>query len=132
MAFAIKRVYEPAASADGIRVLVDRLWPRGVSKSKAHLDQWMKDVAPSPKLRQWFGHKPERFAEFKARYRKEIKGNAQLAELRKLGRGAHVTLLYGARDPEMNQAAVLLGILSKAANKGTGRKTARKRAKSVA
>jgi uncharacterized protein YeaO (DUF488 family) len=73
----------------------------------------MKDVAPSPKLRLWFGHRPERFAEFKKRYKKEIAGNAALAQLRKLGRGAVVTLLYGARDPDINQAVVLQAILRK-------------------
>jgi uncharacterized protein YeaO (DUF488 family) len=121
MTFAIKRVYEPAAPSDGIRVLVDRLWPRGVSKSKAHLDHWMKDIAPSPKLRLWFGHRPERFAEFKKRYAKEIDGNPMLAELRRLGKGAVVTLLYGARDPEMNQAAVLQAILRKRARSNAGK-----------
>jgi uncharacterized protein YeaO (DUF488 family) len=126
MTFEIKRVYEPAASSDGVRVLVDRLWPRGVSKAKAHLDHWMKDVAPSPRLRQWFGHRPERFAEFKKRYRKEINGSAQLVELRRLGRGARVTLLYGARDPEMNQAAVLQTILKSAGRKRADRSVAKK------
>jgi uncharacterized protein YeaO (DUF488 family) len=129
MTFEIKRIYEPAASSDGTRVLVDRLWPRGVTKSKAHLDQWMKDIAPSPQLRSWFGHRPERFAEFKKRYAKEIDGNPKLAELRRLGRGAVVTLLYGARDPEMNQAAVLQSILRKSARsniaKGAGTKKSR-------
>jgi uncharacterized protein YeaO (DUF488 family) len=99
MTFQIKRVYEPAKPSDGIRVLVDRLWPRGVKKATAHLDYWMKDVAPSPRLRLWFGHRRERFAEFGKRYKKELNGNAELAELRKLGRGALITLLYGARDP---------------------------------
>ena len=128
MTFQIKRVYEPPAPSDGIRILVDRLWPRGVKRSKAHLDQWMKDIAPSPRLRQWFGHEPERFAEFKARYRKEIKGSSQLAELRKLGRGSRVTLLYGARDPEMNQAAVLQSILKSAPRKsGAGKRVSKKR-----
>ncbi len=112
MSFRIKRAYEPAAATDGIRVLVDRLWPRGVSKQKARLDHWMKDIAPSTKLRAWFGHKPERFAEFKRRYKLEIAGNPVLDELRKLGRGRIVTLVYGARDPEINQAAVLLTILT--------------------
>jgi uncharacterized protein YeaO (DUF488 family) len=116
MTFQAKRIYEPAAPSDGIRVLVDRLWPRGVTKSKAHLDCWMKDIAPSPKLRLWFGHRPERFAEFKKRYAKEIAGNPKLAELRRLGRGGVVTLLYGARDPEMNQAAVLQSILRRNAS----------------
>jgi uncharacterized protein YeaO (DUF488 family) len=117
MTFKIKRVYEPAAPSDGVRVLVDRLWPRGVSKSKAHLDHWMKDIAPSAKLRLWFGHRPERFAEFKTRYAKEIDGNPKLAELHRLGKGAVVTLLYGARDPEMNQAAVLQSLLKSGARK---------------
>ncbi len=99
MTFEIKRVYEPAAASDGIRVLVDRLWPRGEKKSKARLDYWMKNVAPSPGLRQWFGHRPERFAEFKKRYLKELVGNPDVSELRGLGKRARVTLLYGARDP---------------------------------
>jgi uncharacterized protein YeaO (DUF488 family) len=111
MTFQIKRVYEPAKPSDGIRVLVDRLWPRGVKKSSARLDHWMKDVAPSPRLRLWFGHKPERFAEFSKRYKRELADNGELPELRKLGRGALVTLLYGARDPEMNHAVVLLSVL---------------------
>ena len=113
MAFQIKRVYEPAKSSDGIRVLVDRLWPRGVKKTTARLDYWMKDVAPSPRLRLWFGHRPERFAEFGKRYKKELNGNPELAELRKLGRGALVTLLYGARDPQVNHALVLQSVLRK-------------------
>jgi uncharacterized protein YeaO (DUF488 family) len=127
MAFQIKRVYEPAAPSDGIRVLVDRLWPRGVTKSKAHLDDWMKDIAPSPKLRLWFGHRPERFAEFKKRYAKEIDGNPKLAELRQLGKGAVVTLLYGARDPEMNQAAVLQSLLRKGARSKPAKKAGTKK-----
>jgi uncharacterized protein YeaO (DUF488 family) len=101
MTFRIKRVYDEPAPSDGMRVLVDRLWPRGLRK---------KDVAPSTDLRRWFGHEPERFAEFKRRYRKELSRDA-FGELRKLGRGRTVTLLYGARDPEMNQAAVLLSLL---------------------
>jgi uncharacterized protein YeaO (DUF488 family) len=113
MAFQIKRVYEPAKSSDGIRVLVDRLWPRGVKKTTAHLDYWMKDVAPSPRLRLWFGHRPERFAEFGKRYKKELSGNPELAELSKLGRSALVTLLYGARDPQVNHALVLQSVLRK-------------------
>lgn len=122
MTFQIKRVYEAAAAADGTRVLVDRLWPRGVSKVDAHLALWLKDVAPSPKLRLWFDHDPERFAEFGTRYRRELAGNAALLELRKLGRGHVVTLLYGARDPEVNHARVLLSVLS-------GRRSVAKRKK---
>ena len=127
MTFQVKRVYEPAAPSDGVRVLVDRLWPRGVKKSKAHLDHWMKDIAPSPGLRLWFGHRPERFAEFKKRYAKEIDGNPRLAELRQLGKGAVVTLLYGARDPEMNQAAVLQNILRKSPRSKAARNAGNKK-----
>ncbi|MEJ0037735.1 MAG: DUF488 family protein [Gammaproteobacteria bacterium] len=111
MTFRIKRVYEPAIEADGMRILVDRLWPRGVSKVNAHLTQWLKDVAPSPELRRWFDHKPERFAEFSRRYEKELEDSAALKELRKLGRNEVVTLVYGARDPEINHARVLLTLL---------------------
>jgi uncharacterized protein YeaO (DUF488 family) len=111
MTFQIKRIYESAQPSDGTRILVDRLWPRGVKKTDAHLDAWMKDVAPSPALRLWFGHKPERFAEFRVRYEKEMAGNAAVDELRKIGRGKLVTLLYAARDPEVNHAAVLRSIL---------------------
>jgi len=110
MTFRIKRVYEKPASTDGMRVLVDRLWPRGLKKTDAKIDLWMKEVAPSTELRRWFGHEPERFTEFKRRYRKELSKEA-FGELRKLGMAKTVTLLYGARDPEMNQAAVLLEIL---------------------
>jgi uncharacterized protein YeaO (DUF488 family) len=124
MAFKIKRIYEPAEPADGIRVLVDRLWPRGVKKATAYLDYWMKDVAPSPRLRLWFGHRPERFAEFGKRYKKELNGNPELAELRKLGRGALVTLLYGARDPQVNHALVLQSVLRKAGTTKRKRKAA--------
>src|SRR3954467_1749704 len=111
MSFQIKRVYEPAGPKDGIRVLVDRLWPRGLKKARAQLDHWIKDVAPTPELRSWFGHKPERFAEFRKRYRKELMANPALPELRKLGRGRAVTLLYGAHDPKINHAIVLLSVL---------------------
>ena len=117
MAFHIKRVYEPPAASDGQRILVDRLWPRGLRKADAKIDRWMKEVAPSTALRSWFGHKPERFAEFRRRYAAEMADNPALAELRKLGRGKTVTLLYGARDPDQNQAAVLLGMLHRRAGK---------------
>jgi uncharacterized protein YeaO (DUF488 family) len=111
MAVKIKRIYEPAVAADGTRILVDRLWPRGVSKARAKLALWMKDVAPSPKLRVWFGHRPERFREFGRRYQKELTGNPLVGELRKLARRERVTLLYGAHDPKINHAAVLQTIL---------------------
>ena len=111
MAVLIKRVYEPASAADGTRILVDRLWPRGVSKARARLSFWMKDIAPSPKLRVWFGHRPERFKQFSRRYKKELARNAAVGELRKLARRKRVTLLYGAHDPKINHAAVLQAIL---------------------
>jgi uncharacterized protein YeaO (DUF488 family) len=106
---ALKRAYEPPAKGDGSRILVDRLWPRGLSKKKAALDGWMKDVAPSPALRKWFDHKPERFQEFAKRYRAELKANPALEELRDLK--GKVTLIYGARDPKINHAVVLAKVL---------------------
>jgi uncharacterized protein YeaO (DUF488 family) len=111
MTFQIKRVYEPASPKDGTRILVDRLWPRGLKKSDTQLASWMKEIAPSPALRQWFGHQPERFSEFRRRYTAELRKNPAFPELRRLGRGQQVTLLYGAHDPEVNHAAVLLSAL---------------------
>jgi uncharacterized protein YeaO (DUF488 family) len=105
----IKRAYEPAARTDGSRILVDRLWPRGVSKRKAALDGWCKQVAPSPALRKWFGHKPERFKDFAKRYRAELKGNPALNELRDIK--GKLTLVYGAKDPKINHAIVLAKVL---------------------
>ncbi|MBC7441530.1 MAG: DUF488 family protein [Ramlibacter sp.] len=116
MGMRIKRVYDEPAAADGVRVLVDRLWPRGVSKGRARLDLWLKDVAPSPDLRTWWNHDPERQAEFAARYIAELDGAPEtrqaVAELRALvARNAaehtETTLLYGARDPLVNHARVL-------------------------
>lgn len=114
MSFKIKRVYEAPKTSDGIRVLVDRLWPRGLKKADVELGHWMKDVAPSPALRQWFGHDPDRFTDFKRRYTAELKSNPALAELRELGTRRVVTLLYGAKDPEINHAVVLLSALRQA------------------
>nr|WP_275419250.1 DUF488 family protein [Acrocarpospora phusangensis] len=110
----IKRVYDEVDPGDGFRVLVDRLWPRGVSKEEAHLDLWLKDVAPSTELRTWFGHRADRFAEFSARYVDELDGNPAVDTLRQAGRtNPTVTLLYGAKDPEINQAVVLAEYLKK-------------------
>jgi len=109
----IKRAYEPAVRSDGSRILVDRLWPRGISKRKAALDGWMKEVAPSAALRKWFGHKPERFKDFAKRYRAELKGNPALEDLRALK--GKVTLVYGAKDPKINHAAVLAKVLKRKA-----------------
>ena len=109
MGFALKRVYEPAAASDGYRVLVDRLWPRGVSKERAELDEWAKDVAPSPGLRTEWHHAPDRFDEFAARYRAEVDEHEAARALLALGeRHDRVTLLFGARDEHVNHAAVLL------------------------
>jgi len=111
--FVAKRVYDAAAKDDGYRVLVDRLWPRGLTKAKAHLDLWLKEVAPSMTLRKWFGHEPEKWPEFQKRYRAEMKLRPQaLATLRKLEKEhKKVTLLFGAKSEERNQAVALLKIL---------------------
>lgn len=117
MGFQIKRVYEEPAVADGFRVLVDRLWPRGLSKVKAELNEWLKEVAPSAELRTWFGHVPERFDEFRARYREELDANDAVERLRAMGEEHEVvTLLYSAHDERFNQAVVLLEYLSPAAS----------------
>ena len=108
-AIAIKRAYDPPSPQDGTRILVDRLWPRGLSKAKAALDGWNKDVAPSTTLRKWFDHRPERFAEFAKRYRAELKNNPTVAELRALK--GKVTLIYGAQGPAINHAVVLAKVL---------------------
>src|SRR4051812_45333799 len=108
MSFKIKRAYEKPARTDGVRVLVDRLWPRGVSKAEAKLDQWCKEIAPSTALRKWFGHDPARWVEFKQRYFAELEAQSEaLGELRKLAQGKTVTLVFGAKDPEHSQAAAL-------------------------
>ena len=108
----LKRAYVPAEASDGLRILVDRLWPRGVSKQKAALDDWMKEIAPSTALREWFGHEPSRWAEFQRRYKAELKQNADdLARLRALARKQVVTLVYAARDEAHNDAVVLREVL---------------------
>ena len=113
----LKRAYEPAAAGDGTRILVDRLWPRGVSKQRAAIDCWMKDIAPSTALRKWFGHDPARWDEFRRRYAKEVRAHADLLDqLRALARQGPVTLVYAARDEEHNDAVELRKlILEKAA-----------------
>ncbi|TPM32747.1 DUF488 domain-containing protein [Mesorhizobium sp. B2-3-5] len=114
MAFDIKvkRVYETPEPGDGQRVLVDRIWPRGVSKQDAALTQWLKDIAPSDELRKWFGHESARWEEFQKRYRVELDGNDQaVAELRALLGKGRVTLLYGAHDEAHNNAVALAGYL---------------------
>lgn len=108
MKIRIKRVYVQPDKDDGRRILVDRLWPRGLTKEKASVDLWLKDIAPSTELRKWFGHDPGRWEEFKKRYLAELKGNSEQIRLLKqeLGRGA-VTLVYGAKDEEHNEAVVI-------------------------
>jgi len=112
MEIKLKRIYEAPLKSDGTRVLVDRLWPRGVSKEAAHLDLWLKEVAPSTELRKWFGHDPARWREFQQRYRRELgeQGDA-LAQLAALARKGRLTLLYGAKDEAHNEAVVLKQVL---------------------
>ena len=110
----IKRIYEDYEDADGYRILVDRLWPRGISKDKAHVDEWVKEIAPSSELRQWFNHEPERYTEFKTKYKQELKEKAELlTAIKKKAQHQRVTLLYGAKDEVHNQAQVLLELLKK-------------------
>ena len=115
MTVSIKRVYEKPEPADGFRVLVDRLWPRGVSKEHAEVDEWLKEVGPSDELRKWFGHVPERFGEFSARYRAELEENDAFDALQSLvSENKTVTLVYSAKDEDHNQAVVLREALKKA------------------
>jgi uncharacterized protein YeaO (DUF488 family) len=108
----LRRAYEPAGVADGYRVLIDRLWPRGVSKQRAQLDAWERDLAPSNELRQWFGHEPRRFAQFRRRYLDELRRQRPLlADLRRRARHGPVTLVYAAHDGEHNDAVVLAEVL---------------------
>jgi uncharacterized protein YeaO (DUF488 family) len=111
----IKRIYDDPEPSDGYRILVDRLWPRGVSKANAHLDAWMKEITPSPELRTWFGHQPERFAEFSARYEEELHNNPQAVDQLRtvIAEQPAVTLLYAAHDPKINHARVLLEYLQR-------------------
>jgi uncharacterized protein YeaO (DUF488 family) len=112
MDIRLKRAYEPASPSDGYRVLVDRLWPRGVMKKQAQLDEWEKELAPSTKLRQWFGHEPTRFAEFRRRYVDELRRQRpRLTELRRRASAGTLTLVYSAKDNEHNDAVVLAEVL---------------------
>ncbi|GIW03830.1 MAG: hypothetical protein KatS3mg059_0450 [Thermomicrobiales bacterium] len=108
----LRRVYAPPEADDGMRVLVDRIWPRGVSKERARVDLWLRDVAPSDDLRRWFGHDPARWEEFQARYRQELEDDpVRLAPLFEAVRRGPVTLLYSARDEHHNQAVALKAIV---------------------
>ncbi len=114
MAIRIKRIYKPAERKDGYRVLVDRLWPRGLSKEKARIDLWLRDVAPSSALRTWFGHDPARWLEFRARYHAELRKNSKaVAPLVERAKKGTLTLLYSARDERFNQAVALQAYLDK-------------------
>ena len=110
----IKRVYDPAARTDGYRVLVDRLWPRGLTRDDARLDEWLREIAPSSELRKWFGHAPERWPEFAKRFRRELSEPARAAHierLRTLAADRTVTLLYAASDDRHNNAVVIADLL---------------------
>ena len=117
----IKRIYDESSSSDGIRILVDRVWPRGLSKERAGLTEWQRDLAPSTALRKWFGHDPRKWEDFRRRYRAELRRPAQarmLHQLAERGRRNTITLLYGAADQEHNQAVVLKELLE---NRGDAR-----------
>ena len=115
MTIAIKRIYEPATKADGFRVLVDRLWPRGVAKANAHIDLWLPEIGPSTVLRKWFNHDPARWKTFCTRYHAELGKKADLlAPLKQQARRGRVTLLYSAHDERFNQAVALQIYLKKA------------------
>jgi uncharacterized protein YeaO (DUF488 family) len=119
----VRRVYEEPAAADGARVLVDRVWPRGLRKDVARLDEWAKDVAPSTELRTWYGHDPAKFDEFKRRYRAELDESAAregLGRLRALAADRPVTLLTATKDVDISQAAVLAGLLRETPRRAGG------------
>ena len=110
----IKRVYEAPSLDDGVRILVDRLWPRGIKKEDAHIDFWDKEIAPSTELREWFGHKPELFEEFSKKNMQELKNHEdRLKEIKEMLKTKNVTLVYGAKDTKDNQAVVLKKVIDK-------------------
>lgn len=112
MKIGIKRIYESYATSDGYRILVDRLWPRGIKKDTAHIDLWLKEIAPSTDLRKWFNHEPEKWKMFLSRYKSELQASAALDELRALGKEHKtITLLYSTKDEEHNQAVAIRNIL---------------------
>jgi uncharacterized protein YeaO (DUF488 family) len=111
---ALKRAYEEPAASDGTRVLVERLWPRGISKERAHIDLWLKDVAPSTELRQWFHHDPQKFSEFRRRYEAELQSEAAqaaLTQLREIAKQGQLTLVFAAHDAAYSNAVVLHDLL---------------------
>lgn len=114
MIVQLKRAYEAKEKKDGFRILVDRLWPRGIKKEDMHVDLWLKEIAPSSALRKWFNHDPEKWATFKTKYKAELQQSTSLGELRQLvKKHKTITLVYGAKDEEYNQAVVLKELLDK-------------------
>ena len=123
MDIRLKRAYEPASPSDGYRVLIDRLWPRGVSKKKAKLDEWDKELPPSTELREWFGHEPSRFSELRRRYINEVRDErTRLTELRRRARQGTLTLVYSAHDTEHNDAVVLADVLRRGLPRSEGQR----------
>ena len=124
MDIRLKRAYDPALPADGYRVLIDRLWPRGISRERGKLDEWEKELPPSTELRQWFAHDPKRFPEFRRRYIQELSGQRpRLAALRRRAREGTLTLVYSAHDTEHNDAVVLAEVLRRGLPKHRSRRT---------
>jgi len=118
----LKRAYEQPSAADGERILVERLWPRGLSKARAAVDLWLKDVAPTAALRKWFGHDPARWAEFQRRYRKELQANKECVDLlRRKGKRGTVTLIYAARDEQHNGALALKAFVERRPPRAAGK-----------
>jgi len=108
----LKRIYDPVSPDDGKRILIDRLWPRGIKKEDARIDEWLRDIAPSAQLRKWFSHEPSKWAEFKKRYREELKDKRELIDrLRSEAENGTLTLLYAAKDREHNNAVVLKEVI---------------------
>ncbi len=112
----IKRAYEKKVAGDGKRIYIDRIWPRGLTKEEVAIDEWIRDLSPSNELRKWFGHEPDKFAEFKRRYVKELSDSSkqeQLKRIAKMAEGGNVTLIYSAKDTEYNNAVVLAELIGK-------------------
>jgi uncharacterized protein YeaO (DUF488 family) len=114
MNISLKRIYDKPSRTDGARILVDRLWPRGISKEKSKLTEWLKDIAPTTGLRKWFSHDPKKWMEFQKRYKKELAENTEAVQrLKQLAKKKKVTLLYGAKDEEHNEAIVIKTFIMK-------------------
>jgi uncharacterized protein YeaO (DUF488 family) len=124
----MKRVYEPTSASDGRRILVDRLWPRGLTKRAADVDEWLKEVAPSTELRKWFGHDPARWPEFKRRYRRELRAHREAVDrIARLAARRRVTLVFGAKDDAHNDAVVLIDVLRRKMKRPTTKRSKAKR-----